>query len=102
MFNLANDSYGGAAEFPLTGGGPLFYYPASDSSALSIDRDLVPIYSFYNPTYGDYLYTTDASEAQSFPCIPAHCVYVTPAGYCGVVAPPNCYLNVGVLGYGGN
>jgi hypothetical protein len=101
VFTLANDGYGGAVEFPLTGGGPLFYYPVGDSGALSADPELTPLYRFYNPTYGDYLYTTDPTEAQSFPCTPARCGF-SMNGYCLAPIPPNCYLQMEpVFGYVG-
>ena len=75
----------------LTGGGPLYYYPVSASGARSADPDLVPIYRYFNPMYGDYLYTTDSTEAQTFPCVAGYCAYAR-NGYCYAPVPPNCYL----------
>jgi hypothetical protein len=98
VFSLANDGYGGATEFPLTGGGPLYYYPAS---AAASDHDLIPVYDLYNPMYGDHLYTTDPGEASNFPCTPGYCAY-SHGGICWYPVPPNCYYQQGgVYGYVG-
>jgi hypothetical protein len=101
VFSLATDNYAGAVEFPLTGGGPLTYFPVGDSAALSADPDLTPLYHFVNPMYGDDLYTGDPTEAQNFPCVPGYCAYTTPSGVCLVQAPPNCYIQIGIFGYVG-
>jgi hypothetical protein len=101
VFSLANDSFGGAVAFPMTGGDTLYYYPTSDSSALSADPNLVPIYRYYNPTYGDYLFTEDPSEPGNFPCTPPGCGF-SMNGFCYAPIPPNCYLQMEPMyGYGG-
>lgn len=101
VFTLANDSYGGAVQFPMIDGATLYDYPPDDSSALSADPNLIPIYRYYNPTYADYFFTTDQSEVSQFPCTPPGCGFWM-NGSCLAPTPPNCYyLMEPVYGYGG-
>ncbi len=100
-FNMANDSYGGALPFSADSG-TVYYYPPDDTSALAADPDLVPLYRFYNPTYGDMMLTTDPNEAQYYPCTSGYCAFYAPNGPCVAPVPPNCYFQMEpVYGYGG-
>jgi hypothetical protein len=95
-FALANDDHYGAIPFLYLNSGEGFYF----KTATAIP-DLVPLYGYYNPFLGDRFFTTNQNDVKKFKCVPAHCDIDPMTGVCTVV-DPDCYVNVGFVGFVGS
>ncbi len=94
-FSLAPSSGGGGVAFPSLLGGTDYYYP--NGACCSQFSGLLTLDAFYNPGTGDFLYTTNPSDAAKYACLPAGCNYNAATGVC-VGYPPNCYMTLGSVG----